>query len=78
MEVKCYAFYKLIQVILGDADSTGIIQIYQNQTLALEFKAHTDTINQLKILPSVSLLASASKDTTVKRLHRVKLKLLNN
>ena len=54
------------QVIVGDADSTGIIQIYQNQTLTVKFKAHTDTINQLKILPTVSLLASASKDTTVK------------
>lgn len=49
--------------------TTGKIQVFHNLTFTNEFQAHTDTINQLKLLNGTGRerrVASASKDTTVK------------
>jgi WD40 repeat protein len=54
-------------VLLGDSLATGKIQVYQNRTCVHEFRAHNDMINQIRHLNGDSkLVASASKDTTVK------------
>lgn len=54
------------QLVSGSADNTVMIWNFKPQLRAYRFAGHKDTVYSVAFSPTHSLIASGSKDTTVR------------